>query len=931
MRGGHPRDSLRSASAAQSEGDGEETLQKLRRRLERRIEQLERAHEAAAEEASRHRRLVTEARDLLWEIGPNGRVTYLNPAAEAAFGIPPGTWKGREFLAYIAPEDRERLRQLFRSAIADQGDTAEIHFQIKLASGEVLELEATANVVRDASGDLVAVHGMARDVTQEREEAEKLRASAAHYRALTERAEDTIAELDEAGRFVYMSPNVKSRLGYDPSELIGTRGLDLMHPDDVPKMAEGFQSLLKTGVSQRPVYRLRHRNGEWRWIEGIGNTFTTPSGERHTVIVSRDITDRVQVEEALRQSELRYRTLVENAQDLVYEVDENGRVLYVSPNVEELLGYSPEAHVGTYVLDNVHPSDAEPTREVLRNMMRLRGVARTEFRYRHADGRWRWLEVRGRAFLGPDGNPRGVAIVGDITTRKLAEEEARTANERLRTVVANVPVALIAVDREGIITLCEGKGLEGSGIEPERILGRSVFEFMQDQPSILKALRRALRGIDVSRTLTFGNRVFEARYRPLRAEDGSITGLIAVATDITERVRAEEEHTRLESRMQLAQKLEGLGVLAGGIAHDFNNLLTSILGYAGLTLRALPPESPLLEHVGRIEEAARRAADLTSQMLSYAGLGEAKIETVDLPQLVERMVHLLEVTVSRRAELQCDLGTPVPPIRADSGQITQVVLNLITNAAEAIDSKGGTIYVRTGIMDADREYLSHTYLPDEITEGEYVYLEVTDTGCGMDEETLSRIFDPFFSTKFTGRGLGLASVLGIIRAHRGTITVDTELGKGSTFRMLLPKTSRAQKKPPRRSSPPNTLRSAGSILVVDDEDDVRNMLGTLLPRFGLEVRLAAQGSEAASLLSDPSIDVAAVLLDMTMPDMAGEEALRRIRAIRPEIPVVLMSGYSDAPTNISGAGRTEFLQKPFTNEELREALHRVLPSVPRTD
>jgi nitrogen-specific signal transduction histidine kinase/CheY-like chemotaxis protein len=392
-------------------------------------------------------------------------------------------------------------------------------------------------------------------------------------------------------------------------------------------------------------------------------------------------------------------------------------------------------------------------------------------------------------------------------------------------------------------------------------------------------------------------------------------------------VRAEEEHKRIASRMQLAQKLEGLGVLAGGIAHDFNNLLTSILGYAGLALKYLPAGSPTREQVCRIEEAARRAADLTSQMLAYAGLGEAKIEAIDLRQLVERMVHLLEVSVSRRGALRCELETDLPPIRADSGQITQVVLNLITNAAEAIEGKDGVITVRTGVMEADREYLSHTYLHDEIPEGEYVYLEVADNGCGMDEETHSRIFDPFFSTKFTGRGLGLASVLGIVRAHLGTITVDTELGKGSSFRLLRPKTASAVKKPPKGSEPPDSWRASGAILVVDDEQDVREMLSTLLPRFGLDVLLAAQGNEATALLRKHSEEVTAVLLDLTMPEMGGEEALEEIRRIRPDVPVILMSGYTEhyASTRVQSADRTDFLQKPFTNEELRDVLHRVLP------
>jgi CheY-like chemotaxis protein len=373
--------------------------------------------------------------------------------------------------------------------------------------------------------------------------------------------------------------------------------------------------------------------------------------------------------------------------------------------------------------------------------------------------------------------------------------------------------------------------------------------------------------------------------------------------------------------MQQTQKLESLGVLAGGIAHDFNNLLVAILGNAGLALMELPKESPARQTVQAIETAAQRAAELTRQMLAYSGKGKFVIEPLNLSKLVEEMAHLLEVSVSKRAVLKYRFAPNLPPIEGDATQIRQIIMNLITNASDAIGERSGVISISTGLMHCDRAYLQSSYLDSDLPEGDYVYLEVADTGEGMDEATRERIFDPFFTTKFTGRGLGLAAVLGIVRGHSGAIKLYSEMGRGSTFKVMLPAAAlldQSGAEPSHGSTAPAAAETrALTVLVVDDDETVRSVTRRMLEHAGYTVLQAADGVEALEIYgANPGIDV--VLLDMTMPHMDGEETFRELRRISGDVKVVLTSGYNeqDATERFAGKGLAGFIQKPYRPAEL---------------
>ncbi len=409
-------------------------------------------------------------------------------------------------------------------------------------------------------------------------------------------------------------------------------------------------------------------------------------------------------------------------------------------------------------------------------------------------------------------------------------------------------------------------------------------------------------------------------------ETGAVRGVIEYVRDVTEIRRAEEERRKLESQMQQAQKLESLGVLAGGIAHDFNNLLVGILGNADLALLKLSPAAPARESIENVVKAAQRAADLARQMLAYSGKGRFLIEPLNLSEVVEEMAHMLEVSVSKRAVLKYKFSDNLPLIEADITQMRQIIMNLITNASDAIGDRSGVISVSTGAMHCDAQYLKTTYVGENLGEGLYTYIEVSDTGCGMDAETQERIFDPFFTTKFTGRGLGLAAVLGIVRGHKGAIKVYSEPQRGSTFKVLIPAGHQLQYEQLVPQQRPEAWPGGGCVLIADDEESVRAVGQEFLEAVGFRVLTARDGLEAVKHFSEHADEVSVVILDLTMPHMDGEEAYRELRRMRPDVRVILSSGYNeqDVTQRFSGKGLAGFIQKPYRMDDLLDTLHRVL-------
>ncbi len=404
------------------------------------------------------------------------------------------------------------------------------------------------------------------------------------------------------------------------------------------------------------------------------------------------------------------------------------------------------------------------------------------------------------------------------------------------------------------------------------------------------------------------------------------TGLIA--TDITERRRTNEERRRLEAQVQHAQKLESLGVLAGGIAHDFNNLLAAILGNADLAASSLKNPDEAAAHLDQVLVAAQRAAELTNQMLAYAGQASFKTELLDLNEVVAEMSQLVQVSLPKKVRLTYELSSRPTMVNADAAQIRQVVLNLVTNAADAIGTDLGEVTLATRRLDAGHDYLEYSFPRESLEPGPYVLLTIRDTGCGMDETTLNRIFDPFFTTKASGRGLGLAAVTGIVRGSGGALRVESTEGVGSTFEVVLPATAPATERA--ASDGPAEPQPAvnATVLLVDDEEMVRAMARTTLKRSGFRVVEAADGVEALARFRERKDEISVVVLDMTMPGMGGAEVLREIRKIVEDVPVLVSSGYDreDTARGLDDLAHTDFLQKPYLPAVLVEMVSGLLES-----
>jgi signal transduction histidine kinase/CheY-like chemotaxis protein len=459
---------------------------------------------------------------------------------------------------------------------------------------------------------------------------------------------------------------------------------------------------------------------------------------------------------------------------------------------------------------------------------------------------------------------------------------------------------------------------------------------------ILKALREQPAWSDFPLIVMTSQRSSDVAVTTLVEQGGNVTLLerplriqtltSAVGSALRQRKRQYElrdrlvEDLRTEERLRQTQKLESLGILAGGIAHDFNNLLTGIIGNISLALDREGALSPRRRYLEDAIQASERAADLTRQLLAYSGKGRFAVQACDMSEIVRQISSLINTSISKNVTVMLNLVDGLPSIEADCTQLQQIVMNLIINAAEAIGTDTtGLVVVDTGQVQADEAYLKGTLGADSAAPGNYVYVEVRDTGSGIDEEALPKIFDPFFTTKFMGRGLGLAAVLGIVRGHHGALSVESTPGQGSTFRVLLPAmavTASRQKTAVQRSD----LSGAGTVLVVDDEEIVRRIAKNTLESWGYRVLLAENGQVAIERFAQKSDEIALVLLDLTMPVMNGEQTFQRLKRIKPSIKVVLTSGYdeADAMGRFVGDGLAGFLQKPYTARKLAERVKRVL-------
>jgi PAS domain S-box-containing protein len=522
-------------------------------------------------------------------------------------------------------------------------------------------------------------------------------------------------------------------------------------------------------------------------------------------------------------------------------------------------------------------------------------------------------------------------VFRDITLRRQLEEQRL----RLERVITSMKEGFAIVSFDTMRILSTNPAMEQMlGYEKNELAGRHFSEIQAGDEQ-----ERQAAGENIMRIVSRDG-FWEGELRNQRKDgaeliahttvslvrEGESQYFSCIQVDITEQKRLQEEKERLQGRLMAAQRLESLGRLAEGVGHEFNNLLTGIMGNAGLALDLLPAGDALAGMLEDVMRASERAAAVSRQLLAFSGkTGRFVVHPADLSELIEDLAGLAQASISKKVQVRMELARGIPLVEADVTQIRQVVLNLIANGAEAIGDSSGVVRVSTGAEDVDAGNVEDALSSGALKTGRYVHLEVSDDGCGMDEQTRSHIFDPFFTTKTAGRGLGLAAVLGIVRAHRGAIKVRSAPGEGSTFRVLLPAAEARAPRTPARG-PSNGPRGAGAILVVEDEPIVRRTTLAALSQYGFEVRAAENGAVAVEMFQAMADQISLVVLDVVMPVMGGEEALGHIKRIRPDVPVVISSGHNDVESieRFNQADVDGILTKPYTAKQLVETLKAVL-------
>jgi len=633
----------------------------------------------------------------------------------------------------------------------------------------------------------------------------------------------------------------------------------------------------------------------------------------------------------------------ESRADLVLIVDPEARLAYASASWSSF-STSPRACVpGRPLLEAI--CDLRLSRDEQGTLMRTLGAAMRDEGTAPIElnvldpvlGR-RYLEGRAYGPRHPSGNL--VVVFHERTLAMLEAVQLTEDVQRLRMIAEASQDMVTETDSKGVFTYVSPACSLVLGYSEAQLLGHAPLDLHHpdDLPGFLE---------QISRIFDPGKPFYVGPHRLRRADDRWIwveaTGvryerpdgeirIVGVARDITARREAESARRQLEEQVRRAQKLESLGILAGGIAHDFNNFLTPIVGTAGLLAEDLADDPERHRLVETIRKAARRATDLTSQMLTYAGKNEPRLERLDISESIEDMALLLESVATQTARLEYALETSLPPVRADRAQIGQVVMNLVSNAAEALGQRNGTICLSTGLLDATRDTLAGYHLGAQRAPGRFVYVEVQDDGGGIDAETREQIFDPFFSTKFTGRGLGLAVVLGIVKRHSGALRIDSAEGEGTRFRIILPVAEGIASESNRTGDTQDTKRDTGAtglLLVVDDDEGAREVACLMLERAGFEVKCAVDGEQAIELFQAFADRIRGVVLDHTMPGISGAQVLDALRGIDPDVPVVLISGYTREriADNVLGRRGVCFVSKPFDEQVLVAAMTQLINAV----
>ncbi len=850
------------------------------------------------------------------------RLFYMDPHE----GFPNQT----AFLEHIHPEDRDILKNDLISATQSVMQIKK-DYRTNPKYGPIKVINAQFCSETDEHNKIIRLVGTCLDITERKLSEDNLRSERARLRTLIHSIPDMIWLKNPQGVYLVGNPKFEEFIGIKESDLIGKTDYDLFEPE----LAEFFRQHDQRAVlAQKPSV-----NEEWVTFASNGHhalleTVKTPLFDEDKKLlgvlgIAREITERFQSEELLKKSETRFRELFEHSPVAYQSLDDKGFFIDVNQKLCDLLGYSVDELLGKKFSELWSLDTQEKFPEVFSCFLQ-EDKTQGELRLNRKDGKLIIVLLEGRIQRDAQGKfMRTHCILHDITEQKRMEEELMRAQS-----IAHV--GNWSYDVRNKIFVGSDEWYKIFGLAQNKFTDESFFEsvFPEDIQRVRQGWESILAGNPkaIEYRLMINNQVkwVYSKADVERDSEGHISQIRGIVQDITEQKKAEEERIQLDSKMRDIQKLESLGILAGGMAHDFNNILMAILGHASLAAHELPQKSPLCGNLSEIEKAARQASDICQQMLAYSGRGRFLVQKININDLISDMANLLKTSISKKAELKLLLDKSIPLIEGDTTQIRQVVMNLIINASESLGEQNGYISLTTGVKFCDQSYLDELMYRADLKEGLYTFLQVSDTGLGMDEHVIKHLFDPFFTTKFTGRGLGLAAVLGIIRGHHGGIKILSTPGKGSTFTVYFPIIGEKDEEIiEKMASTQKNWKAEGTVLLVDDEESVRAVAKLMLEKIGYSVFTASNGEEALQIYQKLQNQIHYVLLDLTMPQMDGEETYNELIKIRPGVKVILTSGFTEQEisTRFKSKGLSGFIQKPYTLSGLRDCF-KSIPSDP---
>jgi PAS domain S-box-containing protein len=793
------------------------------------------------------------------------------------------------------PQDLAGARALRGETVVNE------EYLVQREDGEKASFLCSAAPIRDASGAVTGALVSYRDITRRKITEEKLRVSEELYRATFDHAAIGIAHVGLDGRWIRFNDAVSAITGYPRAQLVEKTFADITHPDD---LAADWALAHRVSAGEIPRYSMEKRylrpDGSPVWVNLTVSMVRDAMGApQHYIAIIEDIDARKKVEAALSETDRYLQSVLDSIADSVMVVDAQSKYTYVNRAWQRMSGMRREDVIGKNRYE-IFPETRGSNLEA-EFQRAVRDRVPVEFETYYAPWQ-RWIAIR--AYPREDGGL--ISYSHDVTAEKSAVKALAQSEERYRSLVLATSAFIWTADANGQFTSPQPGWAAYTGQTFEEYEGSRWASAVhpEDRERVAEAWRAAVASKSIyevewrawhgaSRTW----RHCHSRGVPIVGDHGEVREWIAAVTDVHER-------KLLEAQLQHDDKVDSLGVLAGGVAHDFNNLLVGILGNASLAQDAASPA--VRGYLERIESAAQRAAALTRQMLAYAGKQQFVFAQLDISSEIREVLALVRSSLHPSIHLELDLDAHLPPVKADQGQIQQVVMNLLINAGEAVSAEGGRIRVTTSADAAGRS----------------VSLCVEDNGCGMTPEVKARIFDPFFTTKFMGRGLGLAAVMGIVRAHLGAIEVESVPGSGTVFRVRFPAAQEDE-----APSPANLERCVeavepATVLLIDDEEMVRKFAEHVLNRMGAQVLTADCGRAGIDVFRARAAEIDLVVLDASMPDLGGREVLREIRKLRPDMPILTSSGHprSEMERYFGEDRSLGFLSKPYKPDELAAAV-----------